>query len=129
MMLFYPGTEKQGGSLRLRESGELEVEFGDTPSNPVVEHRLIKLMRSLGYWTHAALTQRPRMGQGLHFAATLPMRAEPQRYQTDSRGLLFGTQHVHVVDGACLSRLPAKNLTFTIMANALRISRQLAGDL
>lgn len=129
MMLFYPGPESGGGYVRLRESGELQVEFGETYSNPAVEQRLIRLLRRLGYWTHAALIQRPGAGQGLHFAATLPMRAEPRRYQTDSQGRLFGTEHVHIVDGACLSRLPAKNLTFTIMANALRISRQLARDL
>lgn len=129
MMLFYPGSEKQGGYLRLRETGELEIEFGETPSNPAVEKRLIKLLRKLGYWTHPALTQRPKMGQGLHFAATLPMRAEPRKYQTDPLGRLSGTRHVHIVDGACLSRLPAKNLTFTIMANALRISRNMARDL
>jgi choline dehydrogenase-like flavoprotein len=69
------------------------------------------------------------MGQGLHYAATLPMQVEPRQYQTDPQGLLFGTRHVLIVDGACLSRLPAKNLTFTIMANALRITRQLARDL
>jgi choline dehydrogenase-like flavoprotein len=129
MMLFYPGPEKGGSYIRLRESGELEVEFEETPSNPVVERRLIGLFRRIGFWAHPALVQRPGMGQGLHFAATLPMRADPQRYQTDGQGLLFGTHHVHIVDGACMSRLPAKNLTFTIMANALRITRQLARDL
>jgi choline dehydrogenase-like flavoprotein len=129
LMLFYPGPEKGGNHLRLRESGELEIEFGETPSNPAVERRLIRLLRRLGYWTHPGLIQRPGMGQGLHFAATLPMRAEPRRHQTDAQGRLFGTSRVHIVDGACMSRLPAKNLTFTIMANALRISRQIVRDL
>ena len=69
------------------------------------------------------------MGQALHFAATLPMRTEPGRYQTDAQGLLFGTERVHIVDGASMSRLPAKNLTFTIMANALRIGRGIARGL
>ena len=128
MMLFYPGAEN-GGYVRLRESGELEVEFAGTRSNPPVERRLIRLLRKLGYWTNASLIARPGMGQGLHFAATLPMRAQPRRHQTDSEGRLFGTERVHIVDGACMSRLPAKNLTFTIMANALRISRRLARKL
>jgi choline dehydrogenase-like flavoprotein len=129
MMLFYPGPEKGDSYLRLRESGELEIEFAETPANPAVERRLIRLLRRLGYWTHPALIQRPGGGQGLHFAATLPMRDQPREYQTDSQGLLFGTSRVHIVDGACMSRLPAKNLTFTIMANALRIGRQMAREL
>ncbi len=56
------------------------------------------------------------------------MRETPARYQTDSSGLLFGTRRVYIVDGACFSRLPAKNLTFTIMANALRIGRARAAE-
>jgi choline dehydrogenase-like flavoprotein len=129
MMLFYPGPERGDNYLRLRESGELEIEFAETPSNPAVEQRLMRLLRRLGYWTHRALIQRPGMGQGLHFAATLPMRDQPRQYQTDAQGRLFGTSRVHILDGACMSRLPAKNLTFTIMANALRISRQMAREL
>jgi choline dehydrogenase-like flavoprotein len=35
---------------------------------------------------------------------------------------------VYVVDGAAFPGLPAKSLTFTIMANALRIARRVAGD-
>jgi hypothetical protein len=52
------------------------------------------------------------------------MRANPGRYETNAEGLLAGTQGVYIVDGTCFSRLPAKNLTFTIMANALRIGRR-----
>lgn len=129
LMIFYAGPEDTPGYLRLRETGELEVEFGRAASNPVVEKRLIRFLRRLGYWTHPAIIQRPGMGQGLHFAATLPMSGTPGDYQTSPDGRLFGTRSVYIVDGACLSRLPAKNLTFTIMANALRIARQLALDL
>jgi choline dehydrogenase-like flavoprotein len=56
------------------------------------------------------------------------MSRRPGRYQTDASGLLEGTKRVYVVDGACFPKLPAKNLTFTIMANALRIGRALARD-
>ncbi len=84
---------------------------------------LIRLLRKLGYVTHRGLIQRPGGGAGLHYAGTLPMRDRPERYETDASGLLWGTRRVYVADGACFPRLPAKNLTFTIMANALRIGR------
>ena len=74
MMLFYPCPEEGDSYPRLRESGELEIEFAKTPSNPPVEQRLMRLLRRLGYWTDRALIQRPGMGQGLHFAATLHAR-------------------------------------------------------
>jgi choline dehydrogenase-like flavoprotein len=129
LMLFYPGVESPESYVRLRKSGELEIEFAAAAARPVMERRIIKLLRKIGYLSHPSLIQRPGMGQGLHYAGTLPMRASPQRYQTNADGLLYGTRHVHIVDGSCFSRLPAKNLTFTIMANALRIGMQLARDL
>ena len=128
LMLFYPGRGGASSYVRLRPSGELEAEFAPEPPN-AIERRLIRLLRKMGYVTHAALIQRPGSGAGLHYAGTLPMRESPARHETDSNGLLFGTQRVYIVDGACFSRLPAKNLTFTIMANALRIGRARAVEL
>lgn len=125
LMLFYPGRAMPANYVRLRPSGELEAEFAPEPPH-AVERRLIRMLRKMGYVTHASLIQRPGSGAGLHFAGTLPMRAQPEKYQTDAAGRLFGTARVSVVDGACFSRLPAKNLTFTIMANALRIGRALS---
>jgi choline dehydrogenase-like flavoprotein len=128
LMLFYPGRKSSGSYLRLRPTGELEIEFAPEPPHPV-ERRLLGALRKLGYATHRTLIQRPGMGAGLHYAGTLPMCLTPGRYETDADGRLHGTARVHVVDGACFSRLPAKNLTFTIMANALRIGRRIAKQL
>jgi choline dehydrogenase-like flavoprotein len=125
LMLFYPGRQSPASYLRLRSSGALEVELPREPLQDA-ERRLIRLFRKMGYLAHPALTQRPGSGAGLHYAGTLPMRASPGRYETDVQGLLAGSKRVHIVDGACFSRLPAKNLTFTIMANALRIGRHAA---
>lgn len=128
LMLFYPGRSGPSSYVRLRPSGELEAEFAPEPPH-AIERRIIRLLRKMGYVTHPALVQRPGGGSGLHFAATLPMRASPARYETDPTGRLFGARRVSIVDGACFSRLPAKNLTFTIMANALRIGRLRAAEL
>jgi choline dehydrogenase-like flavoprotein len=57
------------------------------------------------------------------------MRTSPSRYETNPAGLLHGTKSIYIVDGAALSRLPAKNLSFTTMANALRIGRAVAAEL
>jgi choline dehydrogenase-like flavoprotein len=126
-ILFYPAVESAGNYLRLRPSGELEVKFDPLPPQPA-ETRLLRLLRTLGCVCSRGLIQRPPMGAGLHYAGALPMRTNPTRYQTDSDGRLAETRNVYVVDGACISRLPAKNLTFTIMANALRIGRKLAAE-
>jgi len=126
LMLFYPG--QPGSSVRLKPSGELDVVFAPEPACGV-ETRLIRIFRKIGYLTSEALIQRPAMGAGLHYAGTLGMRANPGPYETDRNGKLTGTGRVYVVDGGAIPALPAKNLTFTIMANALRIGRQLAREL
>jgi choline dehydrogenase-like flavoprotein len=126
LMLFHPGREAPGSYLKLRPSGELEIEFAQERLQAV--ERLIPLFRRIGFLSHPALIQRPGMGAGLHFSGTLPMRANPGRYETDRNCRLAGSRRVYVVDGACFSRLPAKNLTFTIMANALRVGRAAAGE-
>jgi choline dehydrogenase-like flavoprotein len=131
LMLFYardPVRGRPDSGVRLRTSGELDVRFAPEPPH-ALEDTLIGLFRRIGFLSHRAMIQRPPMGSALHFAATLPMTAEPSRYETDRYGRLAGTSAVHIVDGACLSRLPAKNATLTIMANALRIGRRLATTL
>lgn len=64
-------------------------------------------------------------GADIHYAASLPMRTEPGRGETDPYGELAGAAGIHVVDGASLSSLPAKSHALTIMANSDRISRHL----
>jgi len=58
------------------------------------------------------------------------MCERPQgRYETDRNGLLANTRAVYIGDSASVPRLPAKNLTFTVMANALRIGRTVRAEL
>jgi choline dehydrogenase-like flavoprotein len=104
----------------------LEVHFEPVAPHEA-ERKMVRTLRRLGYAASTALIQRPAMGAGLHFAGPLPMTTSPRRYETDRNGLLAGTRGVYIVDGACFPRLPAKNLTLTIMANALRIGRHIAG--
>lgn len=65
-------------------------------------------------------------GGDIHYAGTFPMRESPSRGETSQHGEVEGLDGIFVVDGACLSTLPEKSHTLTIMANADRIGRQLA---
>lgn len=71
--------------------------------------------------------ERAPMGLDNHYAGTCPMGGEGA-LATGARGQLLAMPDVHVVDGAALPGLPAKHLTFTIMANADRIARKMAAD-
>jgi choline dehydrogenase-like flavoprotein len=124
MMLFYPGQPDPRNYIRLRPGGELEVNYEwRTPGT--AERKLIAAFRRIGYLSSMKLCQYPGMGASLHYAGTLPMRQSPGAYETHPDGRLEGTRNVHVCDGACFSALPSKNLTFTIMANSMRIARAL----
>jgi choline dehydrogenase-like flavoprotein len=72
------------------------------------------------------MTKLRPMGAGVHYAGTLPMSREsaPHTVGPDGRSYDFG--NLYVADGAILPFLPAKNLTFTLMANATRIAAGMA---
>jgi choline dehydrogenase-like flavoprotein len=128
LMLFYPGTVETGNYLRLKPDGTLDINY-EWKSDQAAERRLIRAFGRIGYLSAASLCQYPAMGSSLHYAGTLPMKRSAGRYQTDAEGRLHGAHSVYVADGACFSELPAKNLTFTIMANALRIARRIRSRL
>lgn len=62
------------------------------------------------------------MGASVHYAGTLPMTTASAPFTTTEYGQSRDFENLFVVDGATLPFLPAKNLTFTLMANAVRIA-------
>lgn len=61
-------------------------------------------------------------GASNHMGGAFPMRADPGEYETDIMGRLPGLKRTHIVDSTILPSLPATPFTYTIMANAARIS-------
>lgn len=62
------------------------------------------------------------MGASVHYAGTLPMRTRSCRYATSAYGQSYDFDNLYIVDGTTFPFLPAKNITFTLMANAMRIA-------
>jgi hypothetical protein len=60
----------------------------------------------------------PGHGSGIHYAGTLPYSDEEQPLHLSPSGRIHGTKHVYVADSSGFRFLPAKGLTFTLMANA-----------
>ena len=50
------------------------------------------------------------------------------KFSTHPNGLLNSSRHVYIGDSANFPELPAKNLTFTIMANAMRTKEDTQTD-
>lgn len=124
-MVFHPADPGPGQWLRLRGDDALEAGYEWRP-DPALASRAARVFSALGCLAFAAIAQHAGPGQGIHYAGTLPMRESPGRHELDRDGRLSGARVVYVCDGACFPRLPSKNLTFTIMANAHRIASGLA---
>lgn len=125
-------------SLRLsraKEGGAANVEIAHTP-DPAIERvrtareRLVLSgMRKLRYVPLGAV--RPKWGTSMHYAGTIPMTADGAAsvLSTDGEYRLRGTRSVFVGDSSTWRYLPAKGLTFTIMANARRAAERVLGSL
>lgn len=92
-----------------------------------------KNLWKVGYWLRA-IPLTPALavkayGQGYHFGGSIPMKQKPaHEWESDSLGRPGGRGNIHFVDGAILPSIPAGNTTVLIVANAIRISQQIAKE-
>lgn len=103
-----------------------EPPAGESARIQATLRRLGRVLRELGCLVPPGMSHVRPMGASVHYAGMVPMTSEdrpltatPAGESRDLPGLLF-------VDGLTFPRLPAKNLTFTLMANAARIADELA---
>ena len=90
-----------------------------------VRQRLKKIWRRLGAHALPGATL-ATAGTDAHLGGLFPMGA-PQPCGTSRFGELNAAPGLYLVDGSALPSVPAKFTTLTIMANADRICRHLAG--
>lgn len=108
--------------------GALDIRYESPPGRErEIERavrRLRRVLRALGCVVAPGSVHVRPMGASVHYAGTLPM-SEARRPGTVSplcRSHDF--ENVFVVDGSTFPFLPAKNITFTLMANAVRVARR-----
>jgi len=131
--VYLPGEDSTRASARVSASaagpGRVRITATPNPESRAILSRLLahlrRLRRPLGCWPVPGLVKSTPFGFHGHLAGTLPMRASPGPLETDASGRLSGTARVFVVDPAAFPTLPAQNLTFTAMANAMRIAAAL----
>ena len=113
-----------------RQSDFLEIGYRLSRETQVCqgqrEEIILRSLRRLRCWPVKVI--HTRQGTGAHYAGQFPISHADKPLTTEPSGRLRGASAVYIADGAMLSYLPAKGLTFTLMANANRIgSRVLAG--
>jgi choline dehydrogenase-like flavoprotein len=126
MQLFLPQRPESCARLSLTGGDRLRIQGTASPPDPARTAPLLSFMRRLGAWTSQRLIVRVPTGHAIHYAGTLPMSDRPGRYQCHPDGRLAGTRGVFVADSATLPVLPAKNMSFGMMANAMRVATQAA---
>jgi choline dehydrogenase-like flavoprotein len=128
--VYLPGEDSTRATAQVAASaggpGCVTIDARVQPESRAILSRLLAhlrgLRRPLGFWPVPGLVKSTPFGFHGHLAGALPMRASPGPLETDARGLLSGTRRVFVVDPAVFPTLPAQNLTFTAMANAMRVA-------
>lgn len=137
MGIHHPETYSTNSYLQLRKNvitptqDELHAEYSLTE---IEMHQLrkrekdfIRAMRLLGCW--AVKRVDPGMGSSVHYAGTLPFHKEEKPFTLSPSGRLNGTKNIFVADGSGFSYLPAKGLTFSLMANAHLVAQHVLKNL
>lgn len=95
---------------------------GEPPRIAAALARVKKALWKLGCVVPPGMVHLRPMGASVHYAGTLPMTVAPGPYSTTPQGESRDVPGLFMVDGATFPSLPAKNLTFSLMANAARIA-------
>lgn len=107
-------------------ASRLVVRYVPDPSEPTRKRRAIQRVRRallrLGAIAVPGLTRTLPMGASVHYSGTMPMSSRPLGMSVDPSCRSHRFPNLFVVDGSVLPFLPAKNLTFTLMANAVRVA-------
>ena len=89
-----------------------------------VTKRIRGVMRKLGCIVAPGMTHVRPKGAGVHYAGTIPMSASPAALTASAHCQSHDFENVFFVDGTTYPFLPAKNITFTLMANAVRVATE-----
>jgi choline dehydrogenase-like flavoprotein len=87
-------------------------------------HIFRKILGKLGCFAPKPMIHVRPMGASVHYAGTLPMLPVGRPWSCTELGASRDVEGVYFADGTTFPALPAKNLTFTLMANAARIADQ-----
>jgi len=121
LFLYFPIDSSQGGTISLAED-RLLIQGQPYPYPKKALKKVLSSLLRLGVLTLSPLVQKAINGYAVHYAGPLPMREKPHgEYECHKSGRLAKEKRIYVADGSLFSRLPAKNSSFMMMANAMRI--------
>ncbi len=84
--------------------------------------RVTAALRSLGCVVPPGMAHVRPKGASVHYAGLIPMGVEGAPLTATPEGKSRDVEGVYLADGVTFPFLPAKNITFTLMANAVRVA-------
>jgi len=81
-----------------------------------------KALRKLGCIVPPGMMHVRPVGASVHYAGTLPMSKSKSSLTTSETCQSHDFENLYFADGTTYPFLPAKNITFTLMANAVRVA-------
>jgi len=118
---YRPGERRADGTLHLEYAPPADEEGRIADAL----RRIRKALLALGCVAPPQMAHVRPMGASVHYAGVLPMTQEPRPWTTAPDGRSRDVENLLLVDGVTFPFLPAKNGTFTLMANAVRIAQGL----
>ena len=125
--------ERREGNQITLEAGpdgtqRLAIQYAPEASEPQRMKSVLgtfrKILWKLGCVAPSGMTHLRPMGASVHYAGTIPMTADGGSLTCTPDGRSRDFENLWFADGTTFPALPAKNLTFTLMANAMRIADQ-----
>lgn len=122
---------RRDGNYVELDGDNLSICYQPDPAEPAriaaAEKKFRSFLLACGCAAPKSMSHMRPMGASVHYAGMIPMAPRPEPLccspscqSSDFDNLLFA-------DGITFPALPAKNLTFTLMANAIRVARQMLG--
>ncbi len=127
----FPDTRRAGNTLTLEDAEDggaprLAIRYQPDVSEAArlkrVVRRFRKILRVLGCLAPSKMTHVRPMGSSVHYAGAVPMANDGDELTSTVGGRARAFENLWLIDGLTFPSLPAKNLTFTLMANAVRIA-------
>jgi choline dehydrogenase-like flavoprotein len=108
------------------ETARLNLEYYPSPEEKGLLRNTIKkvkkMLLKLGCFVPPGMTYVRPIGASVHYSGTIPMSLNQKPHSTSQLCQSSEFSNLFIVDGSVLPFLPAKNTTFTLMANAARVA-------
>jgi choline dehydrogenase-like flavoprotein len=124
-------TRREANYVELAEGSDASLRIHYQPDEREAERvssalgRVRKALFNLGCVVPPGMVHLRPMGASVHYAGTLPMTRTAAPFTTTEHCQSREFENLFLVDGATFPFLPAKNITFTLMANAVRVAEAL----